>query len=117
MTIGSNAPVACAAGGRECWEAFASERAALARYAKHSGRDSVSFKELVGRALGGERAAQSALSKTAHYLGVGISNVIKGLSPEAVIVGGEMARAWPLISDDISKAVERNNICRGLREI
>jgi predicted NBD/HSP70 family sugar kinase len=118
MTIGSNAPVACAAGGRECWEAFASERAALARYAKLAGRDGgagVSFKELVGRALDGERAAQTALLKTAHYLGVGISNVIKGLSPEAVIVGGEMARAWPLIADDIKKAVERNNICRGLQ--
>jgi predicted NBD/HSP70 family sugar kinase len=119
MTIGSNAPVACAAGGRECWEAFASERAALARYAKLAGGNGggaeISFKELVGRALDGERAAQTALLKTAHYLGVGISNVIKGLSPEAVIVGGEMARAWPLISADIKKAVERNNICRGLQ--
>jgi predicted NBD/HSP70 family sugar kinase len=119
MTIGSNAPVACAAGGRECWEAFASERAALARYAKLSGRGSVragvSFKELVDRALEGEKAAQMALLKTAQYLGVGISNVIKGLSPEAVIVGGEIARAWPLISGEIKKAVERNNICRGLQ--
>ena len=115
MTIGSNAPVACAAGGRECWEAFASERAALARYAKLSGSDRLSFKELVDRALDGERAAQTALLKTAHYLGVGISNVIKGLSPEAVIVGGEMARAWPIISPDIKNAVERNNICRGLQ--
>src|SRR4051812_20182286 len=31
MTIGSNAPVPCAAGSYECWEAFAAERAALAR--------------------------------------------------------------------------------------
>jgi predicted NBD/HSP70 family sugar kinase len=119
MTIGSNAPVACAAGGRECWEAFASERAALARYAKLSGRDGaragVSFKVLVDRALEGERAAQTALLVTAQYLGVGISNVIKGLSPEAVIVGGEIARAWPLISGETKKAVERNNICRGLQ--
>ena len=119
MTIGSNAPVACAAGGRECWEAFASERAALARYAKLLGRNGgsagVSFKELVDRALGEERAAQSALVKTAHFLGVGISNVIKGLSPEAVIVSGEIARAWPLISGELKKAVERNNICRGLQ--
>jgi predicted NBD/HSP70 family sugar kinase len=119
MTIGSNAPVACAAGGRECWEAFASERAALARYAKLSGRvgvrAGVNFKVLVNRALEGEKAAQTALLKTAQYLGVGISNVIKGLSPEAVIVGGEIARAWPLISGEIKKAVERNNICRGLQ--
>src|SRR5215218_662583 len=32
MTIGQGAPVACASGSRECWEAFASQRAALARY-------------------------------------------------------------------------------------
>ena len=119
MTIGQNAPVACAAGGRECWEAFASERAALARYAKLSGRGDaragLSFNELVDRALEGGKAARTALLKTAHYLGVGISNVIKGLSPEAVIVGGRVARAWPLIADDIKKAVERNNICRGLQ--
>jgi predicted NBD/HSP70 family sugar kinase len=115
MTIGSDAPVTCAAGGRECWEAFASERAALARYAKLKKGADVSFQELVDRALVGEKAAQTALLKTAHFLGVGISNVIKGLSPEAVIVGGEIARAWPLISDEIKRAVERSNICRGLQ--
>ena len=32
MTIGQGAPVTCATGSRECWEAFASERAALARF-------------------------------------------------------------------------------------
>src|SRR5258706_6396124 len=31
MTIGTGAPVSCAVGSRDCWEAFASERAALAR--------------------------------------------------------------------------------------
>src|SRR5947208_5077825 len=39
MTIGSNAPVACAAGSHECWEAFASERAAVAGYVKLASRD------------------------------------------------------------------------------
>jgi predicted NBD/HSP70 family sugar kinase len=32
MTIGQGAPVECASGSRECWEAFASERSALARF-------------------------------------------------------------------------------------
>ena len=38
MTIGQGAPVACASGSRECWEAFASERSALARYKNLSRR-------------------------------------------------------------------------------
>ena len=119
VTSGSNGPVACAAGCHECWEAFASERAALARYARLSGRGgkspAVEFADLVDYALRGDEAARSALLETAHHLGVGISNVIKGLSPEAVIVGGQIARAWPLIAAELKNAVEKNNICRGLK--
>ncbi|HEX8474501.1 MAG TPA: ROK family transcriptional regulator [Pyrinomonadaceae bacterium] len=118
MTIGADAPVACAAGGRECWEAFASERAALARYRKLSGRaddSAISFAQLMDAALSGEKTAQAALIETARYLGVGISNIIKGLSPEAVILGGEIARAWPLIAEELKRAVEEYSICRGLR--
>ena len=120
MTIGANAPVACAAGGHECWEAFASERAALARYAKISGRvenggAGMKFVQLMDAALGGEKDAQSALIETGRYLGIGISNIIKGLSPEAVILGGEIVRAWPLISRELKNAVEEYSICRGLR--
>jgi predicted NBD/HSP70 family sugar kinase len=115
MTIGTGAPVACAVGTRECWEAFASERAALARYrALTDPTSEVSFEQLVDRALGGEPAAHEALLETAHYLGVGIANVLKGLSPSAVIVGGAIARAWTLISDRVKSAVEANSVCRGL---
>jgi predicted NBD/HSP70 family sugar kinase len=115
MTIGRDAPVACAAGSRGCWEAFASERAALARYAKlkRGAGGSVEFEQLIERALAGEDEAQAALKETAHYLGLGIANLIQGLSPEAVIVGGPVVRAWPLIANDIKTAV-RTNICRGL---
>lgn len=118
MTIGSGAPVACASGSYECWEAFASERAALARYAKFSGavrQHRIDFAELISRALSDDdELAKRALIETAQYLGVGISNLIKGLSPEAVIVGGRIVRAWPLIADELKNAVEENSICRGL---
>jgi predicted NBD/HSP70 family sugar kinase len=118
MTIGKGAPVACAAGSYECWEAFASEIATLARYAKRDHNpDSpapISFSQLVDRALEGDEDAQAALLETARYLGLGISNLLKGLSPEAVIVGGRIARAWPVIAEEIRNAVEKNSVCRGL---
>ena len=115
MTIGKGAPVACAAGSYECWEAFASESAAVARYAKCSGnQESIDFGELVDRGLGGEKNAEAALIETAQFLGLGISNLLKGLSPEAVIVGGRIAKAWPVIAEEIKSAVEKNSICRGL---
>ncbi|HET9524941.1 MAG TPA: ROK family protein [Pyrinomonadaceae bacterium] len=117
MTIGQGAPVACASGSRECWEAFASERSALARY-KNLTRGSaelfdITFRDLIDLALGGDDAARAALKETASYLGIGIANLIRGLAPEAVIVGGPIVRAWPIISDDIKTTVEAT-ICRGL---
>ena len=117
MTIGQDAPVACASGSRTCWEAFASERAALARYgAMQNGQNAgqVGFDELMDRALGGEDAARAALVETARCLGVGMANLIKGLSPEAVILGGRIARAWPLIEEELKAAVVEHSLCRGL---
>ncbi len=118
MIIGTDAPIACASGSRECWEAFASERAALARYANllsspDADRD-LNFAQLMDRALNGDSVARAALIETAHYLAIGISNLIKGLSPEAVIVGGQIARVWPIIAEELKSAVEENSICRGL---
>jgi predicted NBD/HSP70 family sugar kinase len=118
MTIGEGAPIACATGSRTCWEAFASERAALAFYEQAAGarRGSrqLSFARLVERAEEGDEAASEALLKTAHYLGVGIANLIKGLSPEAVIVGGGVACAWHLVSERVKETVVENSFCRGL---
>jgi len=116
MTIGEDGPVACAAGSHECWEAFASERAALARYKKSlgGGGNSISFRKLIDYGLEGEKQASAALQATAYYLGLGISNLLKGLSPEAVIIGGEISRAWPIISEQLTDAVNESSICRGL---
>jgi predicted NBD/HSP70 family sugar kinase len=116
MVIGTQAPVPCSCGNRDCWEAFSSEGAAVARYLKLSGeqlRPHFGFRELVDRALGGEDQARFALIETAHYLGIGISNLVVGFSPEAVVVGGEIARAWPLVEDALRQTIE-HSIRRGL---
>lgn len=117
MRIGRGGPVACACGSRGCWESFSSGRAALARYAKLShgsnGRRNNNIDRLVDLALKGEGAARAALKETAHYLGVGIANLIQGLAPEVVIVGGPIVPAWALIAADLKASVDAN-ICRGL---
>lgn len=117
MTIGRGAPVACAAGSETCWEAFASERSALARYRQRRGvavDSDISFRKLMDNALAKDNAAKEALLETAHYLGLGISNLTKGLSPEAVILAGDIARVWPLISDELKSTLAENTICSGL---
>ncbi len=116
MVIGRGAPVPCSCGSDYCWEAFSSERSAIARYLKLCGapaNSEITFIEVVDRALGGEENATSALIETARYLGVGISNLIIGFSPEAVVVGGEIARAWDLIENALTETIA-NSVRRGL---
>lgn len=116
MIIGSNAPVECSCGNRDCWEAFSSARAALARYYKLRGSTDdpkIDFKQLVDRALGGEAHATEALVDMALCLGVGISNLVVGFSPEVVVVGGELARAWSLVEEALKQTIE-HSVRRGL---
>src|SRR6185369_13237221 len=117
MVIGRGAPVPCSCGSDDCWEAFSSERAAIARYLRLSGgatNSEITFIEVVDRALGGEQSAITALVETARHLGVGISNLIIGFSPEAVVVGGEIARAWNLIENALTETIA-NSVRRGLQ--
>jgi predicted NBD/HSP70 family sugar kinase len=114
MIIGSEAPTACSCGNYDCWEAFASERAALARYHAAGGSPALKdFAELVTCALKDEPAARDALLETAHYLGIGVSNLIVGFSPGAVLICGPIVRAWALIEQALSETIGRS-VRRGL---
>ena len=110
MVIGTQAPVPCSCGNRDCWEAFSSERAAMARYCKLVRSRGEPRRLVFGnwwtRRWAVKRNAKAALVETAHFLGVGISNLVVGFSPEAVVVGGEIARAWSLVE---SALTERSN--------
>lgn len=112
MIIGERAPVPCSCGSYNCWEAFASGRAAVARYleahGQANGTQGMNFAQLIDLALGGDETAQAALNKTAHYLGVGISNLIIGFSPDIIVVGGAITRAWTLVSEMLSETVEKS---------
>jgi predicted NBD/HSP70 family sugar kinase len=115
MIVGTHAPVACSCGNRDCWEAFSSERATIARYRSFVGDDSldITFRVLVDNAVGGEAEAEKALVDMALCLGIGISNLVVGFSPEAVVVGGEITRAWHLVEDSLKQTIE-HSVRRGL---
>jgi predicted NBD/HSP70 family sugar kinase len=116
MTIGKDAPINCAAGKDNCWEAFASERSAVARYAesvaKQDGAGQISFTELIKLALDGNEKALRALKQTAYFIGVGIANLFQGLSPEVAIVTGTIVRVWSLIFDDVMAGAQ-TALCQG----
>ncbi len=113
MIVGVDAPVKCSCGSRDCWEAHASEKAIISRYQRfleddHLSQQAVDIKHLVALAKSGEAQAVKALKQTANYLGIGISNLIVGLSPQAVIVSGIIAEAWDIIADELYCIAERS---------
>src|SRR5215203_2314378 len=119
MRIGTDAPIECATGSRECWEAFASEKAALSRYETLQGdrqlTDRISFAQLVDLAFEDDKNALIALRETAKYIGIGMGNLIQGLSPEAIVVGGTIVNAWPLIIEELQKAAD-DVVCQGIHK-
>jgi predicted NBD/HSP70 family sugar kinase len=102
----------CSCGRRGCWETFASNRATIERYralSKPRNR-AQTVTEIIARAKQGDEAALEAVRTTARYLGEGIASLAHGLSPEVVVIGGEITGAWPILSPIINECVKSNYI-------
>lgn len=113
MIVGENAPVECSCGSRICWEAHASEKAIRFRYQnrlkKHSsGNGDYRIEQLIKLANGGDEEAIQVFRETARFLGIGISNLIVGFSPQVIIVSGRIVKVWSIIKDEIRSFVERS---------
>lgn len=110
MIVGSDSLILCSCGSRDCWEAHASEKSVIARYQRAFGENppSADMNRIVELANGGDRHALAAIKETAYYLGVGISNLIIGFSPQAVVVSGVITKAWHLIAGELNRLADRS---------
>jgi len=96
----------CGCGNRGCWEMLASNRAA-ARYYSRSGETSndPSYLELLALAEQGDVKAAKALDTQALFLGRGLRMLATGLAPAAIVIVGEITRAWNRLGPAIEKEV------------
>jgi predicted NBD/HSP70 family sugar kinase len=111
VTLDENGP-RCPCGKRGCWERYASNSAAVAAY-----RDSVAsagwkappftFEQLVDLAHEGDRHAVAAIDAMATHLGIGLAGLITGLSPEIVVIVGEVTAAWDRVGPIVTDVVRR----------
>ncbi len=104
----------CSCGRKGCWETLASESATIARYhrlmSNKNGSITTSITDIIAQANRGDEKAPAALTATAEYLGEGIASLAHGLSPETIVIGGEIAAAWPLIGPIINERVKSEYI-------
>ncbi len=99
MSIDPNGEL-CSCGRRGCWETFASERATVERFHRVTAKQGlplVGLPEVISLANKNDEMAMESLRITAEYLGEGISNLVHGIYPETVVIGGNITAAWPII--------------------
>jgi predicted NBD/HSP70 family sugar kinase len=79
----------------DCWETFASSRAALHFYrelAPKSGR--LNIQELLRLAEDGDKTAEKAILGQAKALGRWLRLITAALSPELILIAGEITSCW-----------------------
>lgn len=86
----------CGCGRSGCWEMYASSRAALRFYAELAPKaPPLAIRELLNRAEDGDRKAVEALSRQAMFLGQGLRLIVTALSPELILLTGDLTISWP----------------------
>jgi predicted NBD/HSP70 family sugar kinase len=105
MTMEVGGPL-CGCGNRGCWETLASNRAALRYYHQsNETKNGPTFLELLALADQGDVKAVKALDTQARYLGRGLRMLATGFAPAAIIIVGEITRAWHRFGPAIEKEV------------
>ncbi|MDO8446705.1 MAG: ROK family protein [Deltaproteobacteria bacterium] len=104
----------CSCGNRGCLETYASATGIVRTARDTVNRGDASWdtgnlttETLEGAARGGDKAAASLFAGAGRYLGIGISSLLHILNPEAVIIGGGVARAWDLFYPSLSEEIKQ----------
>ena len=108
-----------------CLEQLAANPAVCRRYSDLSeGKRVVNFGDTSARvrriaelANAGEPAARQTIEETAHYLGVGISNVVWSLDADTIVVDGALTEAWRLIEPVVRRQLPDHRELWGSRNL
>jgi predicted NBD/HSP70 family sugar kinase len=97
----------CGCGQRGCWEMFASSRAALESYRRQSPEAvPATIAELLARFAAGDPLADEAVMRQAAALGRGLRLVTAALSPELILLTGEITSCWDRVGPVVERELE-----------
>jgi predicted NBD/HSP70 family sugar kinase len=107
----------CSCGNVGCWEALASDEATLKQFLRDHPDRAVevrSIRDLVALALAGDDDAVGQISRTSSYIGKALRGLAHGLAPEVIVVGGEIAHAWPLVAPVLERELHSGYLIEGV---
>lgn len=118
MVIGENF-FDCSCGKNGCFETFASATAIVKHFEKLLTDNNItvdheiSSKEIFDRAQKGEELPKIAVDRYTTYLATGIVNLINGMDPEIITLGGGVAAAGDYLMDILTKKVTDTLFVKG----
>jgi predicted NBD/HSP70 family sugar kinase len=97
----------CGCGQRGCWEVFASSNAALRYYAETAPEArTLNIQQLLQLAEENDSDAVAALTKQAVWLGRGLRLITAALSPEIILITGDITSSWPRFGPIVQHEME-----------
>ena len=117
IIIATNGPL-CHCGNKGCWEKFASESYIVNRYLKLSNSNKeLTKKEVYQLGKKGHKKIIEIFKETGRSIGIGLVNIINGLSPELVVIGGGIVEIKDYIYDEIVKILEESALSISYRSV
>ena len=98
----------CQCGQKGCWEMVASSRAALRTFNAAAKRKAKDIYELLQLGQDGDSNAVYALTEQARALGRGMRLITATLSPELILVVGDITTAWERYGPIVARELENS---------
>ena len=117
IIIDTNGPI-CHCGNRGCWEIFASENYIVNSYLKLPNRNrKLTKKEIYQLGKNGDKKVIEIFIETGRNIGVGLVNIINGLSPELLVIGGGIVEIKDYIYEEIIKKLEESALSVSYKKV
>ncbi len=114
--IAAAAGVACRCGDTGCLEAIAGGWA-LVRTMQQQGRGVGHIRDLVDLALGGDPEARRLIRESGRHIGEVLASAVNLLNPEALVIAGDMAKAYDILVAGLRETVYGNATALATREL
>lgn len=102
----------CLCGFHGCWESLAAGPAMVSWIESvmpkdYPHRDHLTAKRVCELAREGDALARQAVEREAHYLGLGLANLVTLFAPDAIVLGGSVMKSADLFLDGIRKTIRQ----------
>jgi predicted NBD/HSP70 family sugar kinase len=98
----------CNCGRMGCWELYTSENALINNYKEAAGSNDMTGFRISGflqLLKSGDQIAQNVWKEYLDYFALGIQNIMLGLDPQMILIGGEIAQFGDLLIEPLKERV------------